>query len=59
MPPSVDFSKHQGRVGCQVVLGRAGDDLCPVSALLDYLTKRGGRPGVLSQWQDGTPLAKP
>ena len=45
-------------MGCQVVLGRTGDDLCPVSALLEYLARRGGRPGALSQWQNGTALSK-
>ena len=48
----------QGRVGCQVVLGKTGDDLCPVTALLNYLVIRGDRPGALFQWQDGTPLSK-
>ena len=48
----------QGRVGCQVVLGRTGDDLCPVSALVDYLGRRGGSSGALFRWQDGTPLSK-
>ena len=37
----------QGRVGCQVVLGRTGDDLCPVTALLNYLVRRGSEPGVV------------
>jgi len=27
----------QGRVGVRVILGKTGDDLCPVSALLEYL----------------------
>ena len=48
----------QGRVGCQVVLGRTGDDLCPVTALLNYLARRGSEPGALFQWRDGTPLSK-
>ena len=48
----------QGRVGCQVILGKTGDDLCPIMALLDYLTSRGDKPGALFQWQDGTPLSK-
>ena len=46
---------NQGRVGC---LGRTGDDLCPVSALLEYLMRRGDRPGALFIWQDGTPLSR-
>ena len=48
----------QGRVGCQVILGKTGDDLCPIMALLDYLTRRGDKPGALFQWQDGTLLSK-
>ena len=48
----------QGRVGCQVVLGRTGDDLCSVSALANYLGRRGGSSGALFRWQDGTPLSK-
>ena len=39
----------QDRVGCQVVLGRTGDELCPVTALLNCLTSRGGEPGALFQ----------
>ena len=45
-------------MGCQVVLGKTGDDLCPVAALLNYLLIRGNRPGALFQWQDGTLLSK-
>ena len=29
----------QGRVCCQVILGKTVDDLCPIMALLDYLTR--------------------
>ena len=52
------FKTYQGRVGCQVVLGKTGDDLCPIVALLDYLARWGDKPGALFQWQDGTPLSK-
>ena len=48
----------QGRVCCQVILGKTVDDLCPIMALLDYLTRWGDKPGALFQWQDGTPLSK-
>ena len=44
----------QGREGCQIILGKTADDLSPIMALLDYLTSRGGKPGALFQWQDGT-----
>jgi len=40
------------------LLGKTNDDLCPVTALLQYLAMRGGLPGALFQWQDGTPLSK-
>ena len=29
----------QGRVGCQMLLGKTRDDLCPIVALLDYLAR--------------------
>ena len=41
-----------------MVLGKTGDDLCPVAALLSYLVIRGDKPGALFQWQDGTPLSE-
>ena len=41
-----------------MVLGKTNDELCPVTALLQYLVRRGGRPGPLFQWQDRTPLSK-
>ena len=56
---NIKYSKtDQGRVGCQVVLGKTQDDLCPVTALLEYLARRGTSPGALFQWQDRTPLSK-
>ena len=44
--------------GVKVFIGRTGDDLCPVQALLDYLKVRGDAPGALFWWQDGSPLSK-
>ena len=35
------------RKGVKVVIGRTGDELCPIAALLAYLTHRGGAPGPL------------
>ena len=46
------------KASCQNALGRTGDDLCPVTALLTYLSQQGDKPGALFQWNDGTPLAK-
>ena len=42
----------------KVVIGRSGNDLCPVSALLLYLARRGNKPGPLFIWKDGSPLSK-
>ena len=42
----------QGREGTKVVIGKTGDDLCPVSALLAYLSQRGNNPGPLFRWQN-------
>ena len=44
--------------GVKVVMGRTNDDLCPVTALLSYLTQRGNSPGPLFQWHNKTPLSK-
>jgi len=56
---NIKLSKtDQGRVGCQVILGKTNDDLCPVTALLQYLSRWGCLPGPLFHWQDGTPLSK-
>ena len=44
--------------GVKVYIGRTGDDLCPVSALLHYLTARGNHPGPLFVCENGKPLIK-
>ena len=44
--------------GVKVYIGKTGDDLCPVSALLHYLTARGSRPGPLFVCENGKPLTK-
>ena len=48
----------QERVGTRVVIGKTGDDICPINALLTYLSRRGDKPGPLFQWRDGSPLTK-
>lgn len=48
----------QGRIGVKVVIGRTGDDICPVSALLTYLARRGSKPGALFICEDGSLLTK-
>ena len=48
----------QERRGVRVVVGRTGNDLCPVTALLNYLAARGDKPGPLFRWMDGSPLSR-
>ena len=43
---------------CTVVVGRNDSALCPVEALLKYLHFRGGRPGPLFIFPDGSPLTR-
>ena len=45
--------------GWVVVLGRSGNDLCPVKAPVGYLRKRGLNPGPLFIQKNGHPLTKP
>ena len=62
-PPSairlrLKFSKTDPfGTGCFVYLGRSGHDICPVSALLHYLSLRGDTAGPLFVWRDGSPLS--
>ena len=44
--------------GVKLVLGRTHDELCPVSALLSYLARRGAAPGPLFLWENRRPLSK-
>ena len=56
---NIKYSKtDQSRIGIRVVLGKTGDDLCPVSVLLQYLSRRGSKAGALFQWENRTPLSK-
>ena len=34
-------------------MGKTGNDICPVKALLDYLRLRGPKEGPLFMWKDG------
>ena len=45
--------------GAQVVLGATEADLCPVAALLDYLSSRGDSPGPLFMFSDGSRCTAP
>lgn len=44
--------------GIQLFLGRTGEVLCPVSAMLGYLAIRPPYPGPLFVFEDGTPLSR-
>ena len=46
----------QFRVGCTVVLGATHSHICPVSALAEFLHRRGSAPGPLFCNEDGSPL---
>ena len=53
------YSKmDQFRKRVKLVLGRANDDLCPVTALLSYLIHHGYAPGTLFKRDNHTPLSK-
>ena len=45
--------------GADVVVGRTGLDLCPVTAILSYLASRGESPGPLFLTAARAPLTKP
>ena len=44
--------------GFTLHLGRTGDDLCPIAAMLGYLAWRPPGPGFIFRYQDGTPLSQ-
>ena len=46
------------RRGVDIFMGRTGTDLCPVSALLDYLQMRGSAPGPVFIFADGRFLTR-
>jgi len=48
----------QGAAGVRLILGKTDDDLCPVSALMEYLSRRGDSPGALFQWDNRVSLSK-
>ena len=45
-------------VGAWVHMGRADRPICPVKALLGYLSVRGTSPGPLFRFADGSPLSR-
>ena len=46
------------RQGINIFLGRSNSDLCPVSAILSYLSLRGMDQGPLFRFADGHPLTR-
>ena len=46
------------RRGVTLYLGRTGNELCPVAALLAYVSAPGMEPGPLFVFEDGTPLTR-
>ena len=47
------------RRGVDVFVDRTDNDLCPVSAVLAYMVKRGKGPGPFFAFRDGSPLTRP
>ena len=48
----------QLRKGVDVFVGKTGCPLCPVEAVIAYMTARGNQPGPFFQLHNGTPLTK-
>ena len=48
----------QERKGMKIIIGKTGDDLCPISAMLNFLKIRGTHPGPLFCRKSGAPLSK-
>lgn len=44
--------------GVRLFLGRTGDILYPVAAVLEYMARRPSGPGPLFVFEDGTPLSR-
>lgn len=47
------------REGIDVFVGKTDNDLCPVAAVLRFMTLRGPGPGPLFAFRDGRPLTQP
>ena len=47
------------RQGVTITIGRTGDKLCPVSAMMAYAAVRGNSPGPLFKLPNGNPLTRP
>ena len=47
------------RKGVVIVIGRGTQEICPISAVLDYMSRRGPAPGPLFVFGDGRCLTRP
>lgn len=48
----------QFRIGVNICLGRTNNDLCPVAAVLSYISRRGTTDGPLFHFENGSPLTR-
>ena len=46
------------RLGVKVIVGRMGNELCPVAAVLSYMALRGPGSGPLFRFKNGKPLTR-
>lgn len=46
------------RVGTDIFVGKTGNNLCPVSAVLQYMVRRGSAAGPFFRFMDGHPLSR-
>ena len=46
------------RMGVDIYLGRTHKELCPITAILSYMSQRGSGPGPLVKFADGKPLTR-
>ena len=46
------------RQGVDLFIGKTGNKLCPVAAMLAYLAKRGQKEGILFHFEDGRLLTR-
>ena len=49
---------NQERKGMKIIIGKTGDDLCPITAMLNVPKIRGSYPRPLLCSKSGTPLSK-
>lgn len=48
----------QYRIGVNIFFGRTNNDLCPVAAVLSYISRRGTTDGPLFHFENGSPLTR-